>query len=79
MKGIISELSDPVELAEIDQNYKLFASEKLSRGNVMLDLRCWAKWHQDGQFHPTRNGLMMVRSTFDQIRPQLEAFLDAHK
>ena len=75
MREVISELSDPVILKEFTPGARFIVQEKLSRGLPMIDLRVWNKWNQDGQFHPSPNGLAIVKADFMASLEKLQVFL----
>lgn len=71
MKGIISDLSDPMVLREFTPNARLVMQDKLSRGVEMVDIRVWNKWIQDNDYHPSKNGLGIVKADLIELLPKI--------
>jgi len=69
--NIVNDLSE-AKLVWDWGSYRLNVQDKLSRGCEMIDLRNWAKWNTDQQYHPGRNGIMIEKKIFtDHVLPKL--------
>ncbi len=67
----IKDLSDPAILKEFTPYSRLIMQEKLSRGDECIDLRTFSAWSTDKQFHPTRNGILMVKAHLIEVMPKI--------
>lgn len=69
-------LSEPMDLLQITRSTKLVIQFKLSSFGESVDLRVWKKWVQDGEYHPSNNGIFIRADVLRQAMPKIKALLD---